>query len=86
MDQQVLSAISIASDPQQDHNLQTRAVEFLHSVRERALETWQVALRLFLETGPDGSRLHSPQVRVFSLQVVDDLLENRYVLCPLPPS
>ncbi|KDQ14828.1 hypothetical protein BOTBODRAFT_32183 [Botryobasidium botryosum FD-172 SS1] len=77
MDQQILSAISIASDPRQEYTLQGQAIEFLQSVRERAPETWQVALRLFLETDSNGGRLHSPQVRVFALQVIDDLLEKQ---------
>jgi len=77
MEQEILSAISVASDPRQDRGLQAQALEYLNQVRSNPLETWRVALGLFLESRPDGSRSHDPQTRIFALQVLDDLLESR---------
>lgn len=74
MEAQILSAIRIAADPSQDRALQAQAVEFLNIVRGNARESCGVALTLFLEQNPDGSRKHDIHVRGFALQLLDDFL------------
>ncbi|KAG8906804.1 pre-tRNA nuclear export protein [Tulasnella sp. 403] len=76
MEAQIISAIQIAADPSQDRSLQAQAVDFLNVVRTNARESCGVALTLFLEQNPDGSRKNSPHVRVFALQMLDDFLDG----------
>ncbi|KAG9047337.1 pre-tRNA nuclear export protein [Tulasnella sp. UAMH 9824] len=83
MEAQILSAIRIAADPSQDRALQAQAVEFLNIVRGNARESCGVALTLFLEQNPDGSRKHDIHVRGFALQLLDDFLGG---LEPLDPA
>ncbi|KAG9091743.1 pre-tRNA nuclear export protein [Ceratobasidium sp. UAMH 11750] len=76
-EQNILSAIAIASDPAQDRTLQNEAVEFLNTVRAGATETWPVALRLFVGEDAGQRAKQSVHVRLFALQVLDELLDNR---------
>lgn len=75
MESQIVSAIHIAADLTQDRALQSQAVEFLNAVRANAKESCAVALTLFLDQNPDGSRKHNHHVRVFALQLLDDFLD-----------
>ena len=77
MEQQIIAAVGIASDPGQNRELQAQALEFLNSVRENHAETWKTALQLFVQVNQDRSRTQPPQVRFFTLHVLDDLLANR---------
>lgn len=75
---QLLSAISIVSDPSQSNReLQSQAIDYLNSVRSSPAESWQLALNLFVDVKPDGGRTHDPQFRLFALQILDDLLDAR---------
>lgn len=76
-EQNILNAISIASDPAQDRALQNEAVEFLNTVRAGAIETWPIALRLFVGESTEQRAKQSVHVRLFALQVLDELLDNR---------
>jgi len=73
---QVVRAILIASDPNQD-NLQQQALDYLSSIQQNAGETWGLALNLFVDATPTGQRKHPTQVRFFALRVLDDFLETR---------
>jgi exportin-T len=76
-EQNILSAIAIASDPAQDRTLQNEAVEFLNTVRAGATETWPIALKLFVGEDAATRAKQSVHVRLFALQVLDELLDNR---------
>jgi exportin-T len=73
---QVVRAILIASDPNQD-NLHQQALDYLSSIQQNAGETWGLALNLFVDATPTGERKHPTQVRFFALRVLDDFLETR---------
>jgi exportin-T len=73
---QVVRAILIASDPNQD-NLHQQALDYLSSIQQNAGETWGLALNLFVDATPTGERKHPTQVRFFALRVLDDFLEAR---------
>ena len=73
---QVVRAILIASDPNQD-NLHQQALDYLSSIQQNAGETWSLALNLFVDATPTGERKHPTQVRFFALRVLDDFLETR---------
>jgi exportin-T len=78
MEGQILSAIQIAADPSQDRNLQAQAVEFLGNLRSNPpTDSWKLALTIFLEHSPDGSRKNMHHARVFALQLLDDFLDSR---------
>ncbi|KAF8309914.1 ARM repeat-containing protein [Clavulina sp. PMI_390] len=72
--EQLLSAIAIVSDPTQNRELQGQAIEYLNTVRNSPQQSWQMALNLFVDSRPDGSHVHDPQIRAFALQILDDLL------------
>lgn len=76
---QLLSAISIVSDPTQNRELQAQAIDYLNTIRTNPEQSWQLALRLFVDSKTDGSRAHDQQIRAFALQILDDLLNNRSV-------
>ncbi|CAE6379710.1 unnamed protein product [Rhizoctonia solani] len=76
-EQNILSAIAIASDPGQDRGLQSEAVEFLNTVRVGATETWPIALKLFVGDDSTSRAKQNVHVRLFALQVLDELLDNR---------
>ncbi|CAE6431846.1 unnamed protein product [Rhizoctonia solani] len=76
-EQNILSAIGIASDPGQGRNLQNEAVEFLNTVRAGATETWPIALKLFVGDDSASRAKQNVHVRLFALQVLDELLDNR---------
>lgn len=73
---QVVRAILIASDPNQD-DLHQQALDYLSSIQQNAGETWGLALNLFVDAIPTGERKHPTQVRFFALRVLDDFLETR---------
>jgi len=79
---QLLSAIAIVSDPTQNRYLQAQAIDYLNTIRTSPEQSWQLALSLFVDTKPDGSKSHNPQIRAFALQIIDDLLNNRRVKHP----
>ncbi|KAJ3766289.1 armadillo-type protein [Lentinula raphanica] len=78
----VVQAITIASDPSQTP-LHQQAMTYLSSIERNASETWRLALPLFVETAPGGTRKYSDQARFFALRVLDELLDNRFE--PLDP-
>lgn len=76
---QVVQAIAIAADPTQVA-LHQQALQFLSTVQQNAQNTWRLALAVFVETNPNGSRKHPPQARFFALRVLDEFLDNRYAV------
>jgi exportin-T len=74
---QVVRAILIASDPNQDNSLHQQALDYLSNIQQNAGETWGLALNLFVDATPTGDRKHPTQVRFFALRVLDDFLESR---------
>ncbi|KAF7327748.1 Exportin-T [Mycena kentingensis (nom. inval.)] len=74
---QIVQAIDIASDPSQA-SLHQQALDYLKSIQQNAQNTWTLALPLFVESTPEGSRKYGPQARFFALRVLDDFLDNRY--------
>lgn len=72
----VVQAVYIAADPSQDRALHTQALHYLSAIQQNP-ETWRLALSLFIEVAPDGSRKHSPQVRLWALRVLEDFLDDR---------
>ena len=75
---QLVQAILIASDPTSG-TLHQQALEYLATVQQNAQNTWQLALSLFVDRSPDGSRKYPPQARFFALRVLDEFFENRCV-------
>lgn len=75
----VVQAVYIAADPSQDRALHAQALEYLSTVQRNALETWRLAMTLFVEAGAEGTRKHPPQVRLWALRVLEDFLDDRSV-------
>jgi exportin-T len=73
---QIVQAISIASDPLQG-SLHQDALTFLGNVQQNANESWRLAIPLFCDTNQDGSRKYMSQARFFALRVLDDFFDNR---------
>ena len=76
--EQLVQAILIAADPTSG-NLHQQALEYLSTVQQNATNTWRVALSLFVDRNPDGSRKYPTAARFFALRVLDEFLDNRYV-------
>jgi exportin-T len=73
---QVVQAITIASDPAQAA-LHQQALDYLGTIQQNAENTWRLALPLFVDTTADGVRKYTPQVRFFALRVLDEFFDNR---------
>jgi exportin-T len=76
MEQELVQAILIASDPSQVA-LHQQALQYLDTVQQNAANTWRLALEIFVGVNADGSRKHPPQARFFALRVLDEFLDNR---------
>ncbi|KAJ9119660.1 hypothetical protein QFC22_003370 [Naganishia vaughanmartiniae] len=85
---QIPHAVSIAAsvDPNTPTELRQQAVEYLQKVKELSDQTWKACLTLYLQgagatgvnaVGRDGKEKLSSELRVYCLQVVDDMLGNR---------
>ncbi|KAJ6619725.1 armadillo-type protein [Mycena sp. CBHHK59/15] len=74
---QVVQAITIASDPAQSA-LHQQALNYLGTIQQNAENTWRLALPLFVDTTTDGVRKYPPQVRFFALRVLDEFFDNRF--------
>ncbi|KAH8831825.1 armadillo-type protein [Flagelloscypha sp. PMI_526] len=74
---QVVQAIEVASDPSQGA-LHQQALSFLSTVQQNSHTTWRLALSLFLDVNPDGSRRYSNDARFYALRIIDDFLDNRF--------
>lgn len=85
---QIPQAVGIAAS--QDNSvapeLRQQAIEYLTKVRELSEETWKACLTLYLQgagatstnnVGRDGKERLSPDLRVYCLQIVDDVLSNK---------
>jgi exportin-T len=79
---QVVQAIVIASDPTQG-SLHQQALAFLSTVQQNAANTWRLALKIFIDQTPEGSRKYPAQARFFALRVLDEFLDNRLVFLDL---
>jgi len=84
-EEQILNAIAIANDhygPNRENRSQ--AIEFLAKVRAESAQSWRPALSLFVATNPENpsERQFGYEVRIFSLSVLADLLDIRYVIMP----
>ncbi|KAJ7593086.1 armadillo-type protein [Mycena floridula] len=75
--EKVVQAIAIASDPLQI-SVHQEALTYLTTLQQNAVETWRLALILFTESTPEGTRKYPPQVRFFALRVLDEFLDNRF--------
>nr|CAG8527793.1 10894_t:CDS:10 [Entrophospora candida] len=65
MEEQIEQAVSFALSPAMDQSLKTRAMNFCEQIK----------------ASPDGWKLclsFTPEARVFALQVLDDVLQNRF--------
>ncbi len=71
---QLLSAIALISEPTQDRELQQQAIAYLNTVRSHPQNSWHLALELFVAKKSDGTRSNDPRIRLFALQILDDLL------------
>ncbi|GHJ86694.1 hypothetical protein NliqN6_3096 [Naganishia liquefaciens] len=85
---QIPQAVSIAAsvDPSTPAELRQQAVEYLQKVKELSEQTWKACLTLYLQgagasavnaLGRDGKEKLSSELRVYCLQVVDDMLGNK---------
>ena len=77
--EQFVRAIVIAADPSQGA-LHKQAIEYLQTIQANVAETWQLALSVFVAQGPDGTRRHPVEARFFALKVLDEFLDNKYVV------
>jgi exportin-T len=73
---QVVQAISIASDPMQVL-LHREALAYLSTIQQNANDTWRLTLTLFVDQASGGSRRYPPQARFFALRVLDDFFDNK---------
>lgn len=73
---QVVQAISIASDPNQVA-LHQQALAYVSTIQQNAATTWRLALPIFVDLNGEGSRKHPPQARFFALRVLDEFFDNR---------
>ena len=73
---QVVQAISIASDPSQV-SLHQEALAYLSTIQQNADNTWRLALTLFVDQVSGGGRKYPSQVRFFALRILDDFFDNR---------
>lgn len=76
MEEDVVRAILIASDPSQG-SLHQQALEYLSTIERNAGGTWRLALALFMDITNVGARKHPPQARFFGLRVLDEYFDNR---------
>ncbi|KAJ7035025.1 armadillo-type protein [Mycena alexandri] len=74
---QVVQAITIASDPAQA-TLHQQALHYLGTIQQNAENTWRLALPLFVDSAAGGGRKYSPEVRFFALRVLDEFFDNRF--------
>jgi exportin-T len=73
---QVVQAISIASDPSQV-SLHQEALAYLSTIQQNTNSTWSLALTLFVDQAPEGGRKYPTQARFFALRVLDEFFDNR---------
>ncbi|KAI8815711.1 armadillo-type protein [Fimicolochytrium jonesii] len=72
MEANVEQAVAIALDPSADPNLRAQATAFCEQLRASS-DGWQVCLKLFVKAPRS-----SDHTRFFSLQILEDLLQNRF--------
>lgn len=78
MDQEIekiIQAVSIATDPLQQ-SLHRDALAYLSTIQQNSNDSWKIALLLFTDTNPDGTRKYPTQVRFFALRVLDEFLDR----------
>ncbi|KAG9225031.1 hypothetical protein CCMSSC00406_0001818 [Pleurotus cornucopiae] len=75
--ERVAQAIAIAADPAQVA-LHQEALYYLTTVQQNANNTWRLALSIFADATPDGSRRYSPQARFWALRLLEEFLDNRF--------
>lgn len=80
---QIAQAILVASDPTQAA-LHQEALDFVQNALKSCPEPWRIGLALFVDTNPNGTRKHEPQVRFYGLRVLEDFLDSRFD--PLTPA
>ncbi|KAG9296389.1 hypothetical protein G9A89_014981 [Geosiphon pyriformis] len=69
---QVEKAVAFALDPSMDSSLKSQAIDFCEQVR-LASDGWQLCLALFVRFPKS-----TPEARMFALQVLEDVLQNRF--------
>ncbi|CAG8500890.1 6782_t:CDS:10 [Ambispora leptoticha] len=69
--EQIEKAVAFALDPSAESNLKAQAMSFCEQVKS-APDGWQLCLTLFVR-----SPKSTPEARIFALQVLDDVLQNR---------
>ncbi|KAG6842293.1 pre-tRNA nuclear export protein [Blastosporella zonata] len=74
---QVVQAITIASDPTQV-SLHQQVLAYIGTIQQNAATTWRLALPIFVDRNAEGSRKHPSQARFFALRVLDEFFDNRF--------
>ncbi|KAF8526317.1 ARM repeat-containing protein [Hysterangium stoloniferum] len=75
---QIIQAIYIAANPTtSDRLVYQQALDFLTEVLSKSADTWKIGLALFVESDASGARKHPPQVRLWSLRLVENFLDER---------
>ncbi|CAG8540097.1 13108_t:CDS:10 [Ambispora gerdemannii] len=69
--EQIEKAVAFALDPSAESSLKAQAMSFCEQVKS-APDGWQLCLSLFVR-----SPKSTPEARIFTLQVLDDVLQNR---------
>jgi len=72
MEEQIEQAVSFALSPAMDQSLKTRAMNFCEQIKASP-DGWKLCLSLFVRFPKS-----TPEARVFALQVLDDVLQNRF--------
>ncbi|KAK0554849.1 pre-tRNA nuclear export protein [Tilletia horrida] len=71
-EQQLVSAVEIASDPRQDPSIVQQALSFLEQLKARTAESWSAGWNVFASTQPR----HGTQQRIFGLNLVEAYLNE----------
>ncbi|KAE8209949.1 hypothetical protein CF327_g6120 [Tilletia walkeri] len=69
-EEQIVSAVEIASDPRQDPSIVQQALSFLETLKANTGETWAAGWNVFASAQPR----HGTQPRIFGLNLTDDFL------------
>ncbi|CAJ0838405.1 6644_t:CDS:10 [Entrophospora sp. SA101] len=72
MEEQIEQAVSFALSPAMDQSLKTRAMNYCEQIKASP-DGWKLCLSLFVRFPKS-----TPEARVFALQVLDDVLQNRF--------
>ncbi|KAK0524530.1 pre-tRNA nuclear export protein [Tilletia horrida] len=71
-EEQIVSAVNLASDPRQDPAVIQQALNFLETLKASTVETWAAGWNVFASNQPR----HDTQPRIFGLNLTDDFLQE----------